>query len=202
MNFGVHSQRSWFLPACLFELGLLAAAQGFGALLNLKVAQQVRWNWKDAAAGTLAALPLLALFWLLLGSRLKPLVQIRQFLDDVVRPVFGRWPLWQLGVISLAAGVGEEMLFRGVVQGGLSRWLGTAWGLALASALFGLAHVVNWAYAIAAALIGAYLGTVWLLTGNLLAPILTHALYDFCALVYFLRAQMSPGRDLTTDNQQ
>jgi membrane protease YdiL (CAAX protease family) len=31
---------------------------------------------------------------------------------------------------------------------------------------------------------GVYLGTLFLVQGNLLAPIVTHALYDFVALVW------------------
>jgi membrane protease YdiL (CAAX protease family) len=37
------------------------------------------------------------------------------------------------------------------------------------------------------AFIGLYLGLLWLWTGNLLTPMITHAVYDILALVYFLR---------------
>ena len=50
-------------------------------------------------------------------------------------------------------------------------------------------------YAVIATLIGAYLGVLWFAAGNLLAPITTHAFYDFVAPVYFLRAHVpSTGR--------
>ena len=39
-------------------------------------------------------------------------------------------------------------------------------------------------------LIGAYLGLLWLLSRNLLAPMITHALYDFGALVYLVRGSV------------
>ncbi|MEI6785094.1 MAG: CPBP family glutamic-type intramembrane protease [Verrucomicrobiota bacterium] len=42
-------------------------------------------------------------------------------------------------------------------------------------------------YAIVAALLGVYLGLLWMWTGNLLTPMITHAVYDFATLVYFLR---------------
>jgi membrane protease YdiL (CAAX protease family) len=32
-----------------------------------------------------------------------------------------------------------------------------------------------------------YLGWLWLASGNLLAPIITHGLYDFLALAYLTR---------------
>ena len=45
-----------------------------------------------------------------------------------------------------------------------------------------------------ATLIGAYLGFLWFAAGNLLAPITTHAFYDFVAPVYFLRAHVRQHR--------
>ena len=56
-------------------------------------------------------------------------------------------------------------------------------GLAVASLLFGLLHPITPTYVAIAALLGAYLGAVWLATGNLLTVIVAHALYDFVALV-------------------
>jgi uncharacterized protein len=53
--------------------------------------------------------------------------------------------------------------------------------------VFGAAHLLTWTYAIIAAFIGAYLGLLWIWTGNLMTPMITHAVYDFVALVYFLR---------------
>jgi uncharacterized protein len=47
--------------------------------------------------------------------------------------------------------------------------------------------LLTWTYAIIAAFIGAYLGLLWIWTGNLLTPMITHAVYNFVALVYFLR---------------
>ena len=49
-------------------------------------------------------------------------------------------------------------------------------------------------YALIATLIGAYLGILWIAIGNLLAPIATHAVYDFVALAYFLRAHVRQRR--------
>jgi membrane protease YdiL (CAAX protease family) len=46
-----------------------------------------------------------------------------------------------------------------------------------------------------AALIGLYLGWLWLAWGNLLLPIITHGSYDFLALWYLLRAR-NQGRQV------
>jgi len=57
----------------------------------------------------------------------------------------------------------------------------------IASVLFGLFHPITPTYAALAAAIGLYLGWLWLACGNLLTPIVTHALYDFLALAYLVK---------------
>jgi membrane protease YdiL (CAAX protease family) len=87
------------------------------------------------------------------------------------------------------------MLFRGVLQGVFTRWLPSAWlAVALVSVLFGILHAVTFSYAVMATLMGAYLGWLRNETGNLLAPIITHALYDFVVLLYLLRGPGSEER--------
>ena len=91
----------------------------------------------------------------------------------------------------LIAGISEEAFFRGAIQGSLADRVGVVLALVLASVLFGAFHLLTWTYAIIAAFIGAYLGLLWIWTGNLLTPMITHAVYDFAALVYFLRVYRS-----------
>jgi uncharacterized protein len=64
----------------------------------------------------------------------------------------------------------------------------------VASVIFGCFHLVTKTYAATATLIGAYVGVLCLAAENLLAPITTHAVYDFVALVYFLRAHVRQHR--------
>ena len=105
----------------------------------------------------------------------------------------------ELAVIAALAGIGEEMLFRGVIQAVVAQQIGGPrgmwWGLLVAAALFGLLHPVTPTYAVLAALIGLYLGWLWLAWGNLLLPIITHGSYDFLALWYLLRAR-NQGRQV------
>jgi uncharacterized protein len=91
-----------------------------------------------------------------------------------------------------------EVFFRSVLQGGLATHFGTIPALAVASVIFGCFHFVTKTYAVIATLIGAYLGILWLAAGNLLVPITTHAVYDFVALVYFLKAHVRQRRAART----
>jgi membrane protease YdiL (CAAX protease family) len=99
-------------------------------------------------------------------------------------------------VIALLAGVGEELLFRGVVLQAMSDVVGPEWGpwvgLAASSIVFGAAHLLTPAYGVLAGLIGFYLGGLWLATGTLTVPIVAHAMYDFVALWYL--AKVRPRR--------
>ena len=165
-----------------------------GLLLGQPLFGNLQWCLRDFWLGILASLPLLALFFWLLHSSLPALERIGEFLEARVRTVFEPWAIWQLAVISLLAGVCEEVFFRSVFQGGLARHIGTIPALVVASVIFGCFHLVTKTYAAIATLIGAYLGVLRLATENLLAPITTHAVYDFVALVYFLRAHVRQHR--------
>jgi membrane protease YdiL (CAAX protease family) len=173
--------------AVLFEGGLAPVALLGGWLLGQSPLLGFAWRGRDAALGVAVALPILGL--LLVGLRwpIAPLARIKQFIDEEVRPLLGACTWLELALISLAAGVGEEMLFRGAVQGALGRWLGLGAGITASSLLFGLLHPITPAYVVLTGLMGAYLGLVWVVNGNLLTVIVAHAVYDFLALLILLR---------------
>jgi predicted enzyme related to lactoylglutathione lyase len=108
-------------------------------------------------------------------------------IESEVAPIFrGIGPS---GLILLAglAGLGEEVLFRGVLQSWLAGMV-TSWpAVVLVAVLFGVLHPVSRTYVLLAGLAGAYLGALLVLTGNLLVPIVAHAGYDFVALVVLAR---------------
>jgi membrane protease YdiL (CAAX protease family) len=124
-----------------------------------------------------------------------PLRRIRRFFDEELRPLLAARPWSDLALLAVAAGVGEEMLFRGTIQGALDRAWGPTAGVLGASVIFGLLHPITPGYTVIAGLLGAYLGVVWLITGNLLAVMVAHALYDFAALLILLRSERTPGAD-------
>ena len=121
------------------------------------------------------------------------LLGVKQFTEEVIRPLFAPCTLFDLALIALLAGLGEEMLFRGILQPALGRWLGPWPGLVLASVLFGLLHPITGTYVVLAALIGAYLGYLFDLRQNLLVVIVAHALYDFVVLACLVR--QTPGSE-------
>jgi len=179
------------LIAALFEGGLAVGAVALGWMLGYWPLESFRWDWADAGLGLLATLPPLLALYVCLRWPIGPMVRVVSVLDQMVAPMFQRMNLAELAMVSLLAGLGEEMLFRGVIQIAVAEWAGGTlglWiGLAAASVLFGVVHALTPGYAVYATAVGAYLGWIWVVNGNLLVPIVAHAAYDFLALVYILR---------------
>jgi hypothetical protein len=172
--------------ACEGVLGLIALAVGW--FLERPPHAQIAWTATALGYGLLAAIPMLVALWMMTRWPVGPL----KALDDLVRrtvvPLFASCTMLDLVLISAAAGVGEELLFRGVAQGGIEQVTGSPWlAIIIASVLFGVAHPISTTYAVLAALIGVYLGWLMVATDNLLVPIITHGAYDFAALEYLLR---------------
>jgi uncharacterized protein len=181
------------LTAAAFEGGLVVVAIALGWLLSQPPLRTFHFSLHHAALGIAATVPPLALFWLCVTCPWKPFETITHIVDELFAPLFRECSMAQLLIIAILAGLGEEMLFRGVVQAAIAHEIGGprgVWlGLLIAAALFGLIHTVTPTYAMLAGLIGLYLGWLWLACGNLLAPIITHGLYDFLVLVYVVKVR-------------
>lgn len=176
------------LLAVLVEGGLLAAASLLGWLTNQPPLRYFDWTWQAVLWGVGATVPLILLFFLFLRWPIGPLKRIQRFSEDVIRPLLAPCSLIDLFGISLLAGLGEEMLFRGVLQEAFTGWFNVYVGVIVASLLFGILHSITFSYAVLAGIMGAYLGCVWLYADhNLLVVVLTHALYDFIVLLWLLR---------------
>ena len=175
------------LLAVIFEGGMALAALLLGKLLGYEPWLEIRWEWAAVGWGVAATVPPFLAFLWCTHTSWPPCHALSQLVRRMILPHFlGATPL-DLLLVSFSAGIGEELLFRGLLQTAFSDWLNPALGVTLASLLFGLAHFLTPSYAVLATLIGVYLGVLWLLCDNLLAPIITHGLYDLLALAYLLR---------------
>jgi hypothetical protein len=87
--------------------------------------------------------------------------------------------------MALAAGVCEELLFRGVLQQYGAGYIGAVPSLIVTSLLFGLAHnPVPGASSLVEAVYGATFGALYLASGgNIFVPIVSHVLYDLATFV-------------------
>jgi membrane protease YdiL (CAAX protease family) len=178
----------WLGVAFEFLLGVL----GFGLawLLGEPLGGHFHWSLHGVGLGLVVCVPMLLLFFACVQWPVGPLEPIERFVREVVRPLFSHCATWQLALLCLAAGLGEELLFRGALQGVLCRWL-TPWaGIAVASLLFGMMHPITVGYVVLATAMGAYLGWAYLATQDLMVVVVAHAIYDFLALLFVTRRAM------------
>jgi uncharacterized protein len=98
-------------------------------------------------------------------------------------------------VIALLAGVGEELLFRGVLQRLFIRWFKSPWaGILITAAIFSGIHMQFYGFFPRFAL-GILLGAIYWYSGSLWAAILAHFFYDaFVVLMLYLNPE-AIGKD-------
>ena len=175
----IRVRRFWAL--CAFAIALafvINAAFGDGTLATVliegqPIAAQIGWG---IAFGLAISVPsTIVVFFVPLFSPLR-----RQLLDLVSRLDLGALnPLW----ISLSAGIGEEILFRGALQPILGIWW-ASFIFTLAHFWSGQFHSMNWQkliYAASVFIAGLFLGYVFLEIG-LVAAMVAHAVVNVVSL--------------------
>jgi membrane protease YdiL (CAAX protease family) len=125
--------------------------------------------WLDLLAGIAAGGLLLALWQV--GLRLLPSASsLEAKLGEMLRGI----DTPEVIALALLSGFAEELFFRGAVQ--------AAWGWPLATLLFALLHVGPGAafrsWTLFAAVAGLLFAALMLWRGNLLAPVVAHALVN------------------------
>ena len=169
------------------EAGLLVLAWALGRWLNVSPLQELHFRVGGLLWGLMATVPLLLGLWWMLNSSLASIRRLVELVVTQRGPLLDSQTIVGLAALACIAGIAEEVLFRGLIQPGLTPWL-TTWGaLLVTSVLFGLVHFASRAYAAFATVMGMYLGALLLMVDNLLAPIVTHGVYDFVALIYVAR---------------
>jgi membrane protease YdiL (CAAX protease family) len=178
--------------ALLAEGGLVLVALVLGRWLGAPPFAALGFSWRGLAWGIGATAPLLFGLWWILGTRWPPVLRLMRAVEQQVAPLFsGASPL-EIGLLAILAGVGEEAVFRGVIQTALTGPTGPAAAIVIGAACFGLAHALTAAYAVLAGMVGAYLGWAFYISGNLFVPIVAHALYDVAALAVLASLQAPP----------
>lgn len=175
------------ISAVVVEGGLAVAAWWLGGWWGYPPQDQLQLNLEGLGWGAVAVLPMLLLMLWVTRSSWRPWRHLSGLVRRQVAPLFADCSYLDLALISALAGLGEEAMFRGVLQPGLASLWGIWPSLLAVSLLFGMAHMMTPAYFLMATLMGAFLGGVMLFTQNLLAPIVAHAMYDFLVLCYLLR---------------
>ncbi len=190
---------SFFLKAAGFELllgliGLVAAwVVAYDARQLIPRGDEFADIFYGLGLGVVATTPMLLAVWILERLNLTGVEELTQLTKDRLLAPMRHLTVLELFAISVCAGLGEELLFRGWLQGWLIGPLGEASptqifvGVLIASLAFGLVHAMTPTYFVLATLVGVYLGYLTVLTENLLVPIVAHALYDAVQLIFAVR---------------
>lgn len=192
-------ERGTFLNfAAIFEGSLVAVAFALGWLAEIDPMALIIPSLDGIVRGLAATIPMFLVFLLSFHFPLGPFRAVRNFLVDVLGPYLDLCRWYDLVLLALLAGVCEEILFRGTLQPWFSQLAMSAGatesaatiGMVATNLVFGFAHWITPAYGMTAAVMGAYLSGTRDLFGpsNLLAPIVTHSLYDLLAFFVVIHA--------------
>ena len=173
--------------AVLVEGGLVLLALLIGWLFEKHPLSRLKLDLVGVGWGLVATLPLLAAFFVMNRWPIGPLAGLKKFSETTVRPMMQPLSKVDLLGISCLAGLGEEMVFRGLAQDLLGTQLPLGYAIAAASLMFGIVHAITPTYFVLALLAGGYLGWVYAMTGDIAAPIVAHAAYDFVVLLVLVR---------------
>lgn len=139
---------------------------------------------EDLKIGLLFSIPLFIINFIFFGIKTKQipiLNQFTEFRDRVVYPLAKVMDLPSAAIVSILAGFGEELFFRGVLL--------TETGIIISSFLFSVLHFgfqVK-SFPLVALLyffIGCYFAWLCQHTGSLWPAIIAHAFYDFVIIMH------------------
>jgi hypothetical protein len=214
-----------FVWACGFELAIgiiglvLASIIGVDARAYLPRLNNVDWSviGQQFAVGAAASIPMILAIAVLMRVPHESIRAIKRLSDSPTMKALLGLSNGELLVLSVCAGVGEELAFRGFLLPWLTAMHDPAGAVAnpfeigesfqtavpgllvsaivISSIAFGLLHPITKLYVFVAALMGVYFGVLMVLTDSLLVPIVTHAVYD---AAQFLMAK----RELASEQEE
>lgn len=172
----------------LFEALLLVVAIGLALWWDVDLTGSMAFTPEAAGLGIAAAvLPNLILAPAALKSNAAWITDLRDRTARMMRRVFGEQPGLTAALAVSFGGIAEEVLFRGVLIPALDRFMPVWLAVVVVGAGFGLLHPVTRSYVALAALLGIFWGALFVWTGNLVVPMIAHALNNVIALAFYMR---------------
>jgi len=159
----------WLLSGNSLEsMGLIPVADG--------------WQWVAIGVGVFAILAQV-IYLAMVSRNADKLTQIKEQMGELSNlapqtPTENRW----FDMVSITAGVCEEILYRGLLLATLVSLVGTWPAVAISSLIFGLGHAYQGVSGIAkTGLIGLVLALLTVFSGSLFIAIVLHAVIDLAS---------------------
>jgi membrane protease YdiL (CAAX protease family) len=170
---------------------LMGVGVGGLGLLALWIRGPFPWTegvyLSDLGTGVAAAAALYAVFALgrIAVSRLVPIAPAQIGSVYVLR---AQAPWWAIALLLICViGPGEELFWRGLVQWGLVRRLGSGVGWAVATGIYGGIHILaaNPMLVVAALAAGGFWGLLYLRVGRIAPLVVSHIVWDLAVFLVF-----------------
>jgi membrane protease YdiL (CAAX protease family) len=143
----------------------------------------IEYNWQNSLVASLILLAII--YWLILiksiaeneGLRAEIVSKFKPYID--IMPVTKGQVLIFTLVLSVSAGICEELIFRAYLYTLMESHFGMAGAILLSSVIFGLWHCyLGWQEVIRTSIMGALFCGIYIFTGNIILPILLHIFID------------------------
>lgn len=160
-----------------------------GAFLSLFVGS---WTWAGSLgvwawpAGAVLGIAIYAISYFLSTSSWLVSSSIRDLLHTL-HILFQNLSWLQIVILSLLAGIGEELLIRGVLQSWLVSVTGPWVGIVTASLIFGLLHYMTKVYVVLTFALGMLFGLAFHFSDSILLVMIAHTVYDIFAFAMIVK---------------
>ena len=183
--------------AVLLELSLGLSAILIGLFLGVNPRQDLPAWWdgpailKSLGIGLLVGSAFALAMEFVSRLPIRSIQKLERSMQSQLHLLLGPMSVPDLLLLSLSAGIGEELLFRGLIQGwwmSLSEtlsFLESLPGMAISAVCFGFAHPLSKTYIVLATVAGFLFAILYWATRDLLACVLAHAIYDAIICVYW-----------------
>lgn len=183
--------REWMLIAGgVFEAGIGLMALWLGWWFDVNPLRSLVFGPVAVAWGLGGAAVLFLLLLISDRFKLPQFRVIKKLLIELLGEALSNCRAYEIVLLAVVVGFCEELMFRGLLQPWIEQSAGYAHGLFWSNVIFGLVHCATLAYGILAGITGMFLG--WLMDAsgerNLLAPMITHGVYDYLAFLWVVRA--------------
>lgn len=186
-------EKTVLLLGISLEGALILLSIAWGYFRNIPLLSLLTWTGPASLLAPLALLLALNhLLFEILAKRVSWLSELSNFKNEVVLPLAGGLSVPGIFLLAVLSGIGEELLFRGILFEEARRIGGNHVAAISTGLLFAWIHFIGAVkrYPLTFLLyciVGISLGYLMSESGSLLLLILTHGSYNFCALLFLSR---------------